>query len=81
MHAIALAFLNGVVQTAFAEELLFRGLIAGSLSRHLSSGWANFAQAFLLFSSAFGDSAFRARAVGNPSSRVRGCACVGLDTD
>ena len=33
--AIAMAFLNGVMQTAFTEELLFRGLIAGILSRRL----------------------------------------------
>lgn len=48
--AITLAFLNGVVQTGFAEELLFRGLIAGSLSRRLPLVWANLAQAtiFLL---------------------------------
>ena len=30
--AITMALLNGVVQTGFAEELLFRGLIAGSLT-------------------------------------------------
>lgn len=47
VYTIALAFLNGAVQTAFTEELLFRGLIAGSLSRRLSLGWANLAQAFL----------------------------------
>ena len=49
-HAITLAFLNGVVQTGFAEELLFRGLIAGSLARRLTFGWANLTQAciFLL---------------------------------
>ena len=47
MPAIARAFLNGVVQTAFAEELLFRGLIAGSLSRRLPFVWANVLQAFI----------------------------------
>lgn len=46
-RAIALAFLNGAVQTAFAEELLFRGLIAGSLSRRVPLLWANLAQALL----------------------------------
>jgi membrane protease YdiL (CAAX protease family) len=48
--AIAMALLNGVVQTAFPEELLFRGLIAGSLSRRLPLLWANVMQAgiFLL---------------------------------
>jgi membrane protease YdiL (CAAX protease family) len=47
--AVTLAFLNGAVQTAFAEELLFRGLIAGSLSRRLALGWANLAQASIFF--------------------------------
>jgi membrane protease YdiL (CAAX protease family) len=48
--AITRALLYGAVQTAFAEELLFRGLIAGSLSRRLSVAWANILQAciFLL---------------------------------
>ena len=39
-----LAILNGVVQTALAEELLFRGLIAGSLSLRLPVVWANVLQ-------------------------------------
>ena len=47
MPAIARALLNGAVQTAFAEELLFRGLIAGSLSRRLSILWANALQALI----------------------------------
>jgi membrane protease YdiL (CAAX protease family) len=47
MPAITRAFLNGVVQTAFAEELLFRGLIAGSLSRRLPFVWANVLQALI----------------------------------
>jgi len=47
MTAITLAVLNGVVQTAFAEELLFRGLIAGSLSRRLPVVWANVLQALI----------------------------------
>jgi membrane protease YdiL (CAAX protease family) len=48
--AIAMASLHGLVQTGFVEELLFRGLIAGSLSRHLPLIWANVIQAsiFLL---------------------------------
>ena len=46
-QAIAMAFLYGVVQTGFTEELLFRGLIAGSLSRALPFVWANLAQALL----------------------------------
>jgi membrane protease YdiL (CAAX protease family) len=49
LRAITLAFLNGVVQTGFAEELLFRGLIAGSLSRRLTHGRANLTQAFIFF--------------------------------
>lgn len=47
--AITRAFLNGAVQTGFAEELLFRGLITGSLSRRLSLFWANLIQAFIFF--------------------------------
>jgi membrane protease YdiL (CAAX protease family) len=47
VRAITLAFLNGVVQTALAEELLFRGLIAGSLSRRLPLAWANLVQALI----------------------------------
>ena len=47
LSAIFLALLNGGVQTGFAEELLFRGLIAGSLSRRLSIAWANILQAFI----------------------------------
>src|SRR5215831_1639713 len=43
--AWTLALLNGVIQTAFAEELLFRGLIAGSFSRKLPLRWANLSQA------------------------------------
>ena len=50
MRAITMAYLNGVVQTGFTEELVFRGLIAGSLSRRLPIVWANVSQAgiFLL---------------------------------
>ena len=48
-QAIAMALLYGVVQTGFTEELLFRGLIAGSLSRRLPIVWANLAQALLFF--------------------------------
>lgn len=48
--ALAMALLHGVVKTGFAEEFLFRGLIAGSLGRRLSLPWANLCQAsiFLL---------------------------------
>jgi membrane protease YdiL (CAAX protease family) len=45
--AVPLALLYGVVQTGFSEELLFRGLIAGSLSRRQSIHWANFEQALI----------------------------------
>jgi membrane protease YdiL (CAAX protease family) len=45
--AIAMALLYGVVKTGFTEELLFRGLIAGSLSRRLSVVWANTVQALI----------------------------------
>ncbi len=48
-QAVAMALLYGVVQTGFTEELLFRGLIAGSLSRRLPPVWANLAQAFVFF--------------------------------
>ena len=45
--AIPIILLYGVVKTGFAEELLFRGLIAGSLSRRLPLVWANFGQALI----------------------------------
>jgi membrane protease YdiL (CAAX protease family) len=45
--ALTMALLYGVVQTGFPEELLFRGLIAGSLSRRLSLAWANVVQALV----------------------------------
>ena len=45
--AFTMAFFYGVVQTGFTEELLFRGLIAGSLSRRLSVMWANLVQALI----------------------------------
>jgi len=48
--SVAMAVLYGVVKTGFAEELLFRGLIAGSLMRRMRLRWANLLQAaiFLL---------------------------------
>jgi membrane protease YdiL (CAAX protease family) len=46
-QAIVMALLYGVVQTGFPEELLFRGLIAGSLERRMRGGWANLAQALI----------------------------------
>jgi membrane protease YdiL (CAAX protease family) len=45
--AVPMALLYGVVKTGFPEELLFRGLIAGSLSRRLSLAWANVLQALI----------------------------------
>ena len=42
-----MALLYGVVKTGFAEELLFRGLIAGSLGRRLPLVWANLLQALI----------------------------------
>lgn len=48
--AIIMAVARGAVQTALTEEIVFRGLIAGSLSRRLPMLWANVGQAlaFLL---------------------------------
>jgi membrane protease YdiL (CAAX protease family) len=43
--AIPMALLYGVVKTGFTEELLFRGLLAGSLARRLSLFWADVLQA------------------------------------
>ncbi|MGB7847332.1 MAG: CPBP family intramembrane glutamic endopeptidase, partial [Candidatus Acidiferrum sp.] len=45
--AISMALLYGVIKTGFTEEVLFRGLIAGSLSRRFSLLWANLGQAFI----------------------------------
>jgi CAAX protease family protein len=45
--AIVMALLYGVIKTGFTEELLFRGLIAGSLSRRLSPASANLGQALV----------------------------------
>lgn len=45
LHAVALAVLYAVIKTGLTEEILFRGLIAGSLSRRLPLAWANLAQA------------------------------------
>lgn len=47
VRAIVAALLYGVIETGFSEELLFRGLIAGSLSRRLPLVWANLAQALI----------------------------------
>ena len=45
--AVAMALIYGLVKTGFPEELLFRGLIAGSLARRLPLRWANLAQALV----------------------------------
>lgn len=45
--AVGLGLLYGVVQTGFAEEVFFRGLIAGSLGRRLPLLWANILQALV----------------------------------
>jgi membrane protease YdiL (CAAX protease family) len=45
--AIPMALLYGIVKTGFPEELLFRGLVAGSLSRRLPLFWANLGQALV----------------------------------
>ena len=49
MPAIVAAILYGAVKTGLTEEVLFRGLIAGSLARRLPIGWANFWQAVIFF--------------------------------
>jgi membrane protease YdiL (CAAX protease family) len=46
-QAVTLALLYGVVKTGFAEEFLFRGLIAGSLARRMPTAWANVVQALI----------------------------------
>jgi membrane protease YdiL (CAAX protease family) len=45
--ALPMALLYGVVKTGFTEELLFRGLIAGSLARRFSLLWADVVQALI----------------------------------
>jgi membrane protease YdiL (CAAX protease family) len=45
--AVVMALVYGVVKTGFPEELLFRGLIAGSLSRRIPLLWANLGQALI----------------------------------
>jgi len=47
LRSVVLALLYGVVKTGFAEELLFRGLIAGSLGRRLALPWANLVQSVI----------------------------------
>jgi membrane protease YdiL (CAAX protease family) len=45
LDALGTAALYAFVQTGFAEEFLFRGMIAGSLGRRMSLLWANVIQA------------------------------------
>jgi membrane protease YdiL (CAAX protease family) len=47
LQSVSMALLYGAVKTGFSEELLFRGLIAGSLSRRLPLLWANLGQALI----------------------------------
>ena len=44
---IGMALLYGFIKTGFAEELLFRGLITGSLARRLPFWWANGIQSLI----------------------------------
>lgn len=44
---ILMALLYGILKTGFAEEFLFRGLIAGSLARGLPLIWANIIQSLI----------------------------------
>lgn len=46
-QGIVMSLVYGIIKTGFPEELLFRGLIAGSLSRRLSLRWANLLQAIV----------------------------------
>jgi membrane protease YdiL (CAAX protease family) len=46
-QAVGMALLYGVLTTGFTEELLFRGLIAGSLARRLPHLWANLLQSLI----------------------------------
>ena len=45
--SVAMAAVYGFVTTGFVEEFLFRGLVAGSLSRRLPLVWANLGQALI----------------------------------
>jgi membrane protease YdiL (CAAX protease family) len=47
VSAVVLALLYGVVKTGLTEEVLFRGLIAGSLARRLPAWGANLVQALI----------------------------------
>jgi membrane protease YdiL (CAAX protease family) len=46
-RAIAMAMLYGVIKTGLAEEVLFRGLIAGTLARRLPAPCANISQTLI----------------------------------
>lgn len=45
--SILMALLYGVIKTGFAEEFLFRGMIAGSLARRMPALWANLLQSLI----------------------------------
>ncbi len=45
--SIVMAAIYGIINTGFAEEFLFRGMIAGSLSRRLTIFWANLWQSVI----------------------------------
>jgi len=42
--------LHTVIKTGLTEEILFRGLIEGSISRRLPAFWANITQALIFVS-------------------------------
>jgi membrane protease YdiL (CAAX protease family) len=79
-EAIAMAVLLGVVQTGFTEELLFRGLIAGSLSRRLPLVLGEFRAGVPVCATAFGHSICSSRdvCVGDVAGDLRGRSCVRL---
>jgi membrane protease YdiL (CAAX protease family) len=53
-HGLFVAWLMIAALTPVLEEMVFRGMLLGGMSRHISFGWSNFWQA-LLFASAHGD--------------------------
>ncbi len=53
-HGVAAALLLMAVAVPVFEELVFRGMLLGGLSRHISFGWANTLQA-VLFATVHGD--------------------------
>jgi len=51
--SVVMALLYSFVKTGFAEEFLFRGLIAGSLARRMPFVWANVLQALVFLAPHF----------------------------